>query len=238
MVRAIAVIGLMAALSGCTFRGIPSHGGGKRFCEEQNIVSKAVLDTVSQVDLSALRGKRVRMFVLGIGDQGGGAFEAGGWSTRGTVSGGAGLARGITAGDAAGVAAGRADGAATYTDRSAYTAFAIANPRDYQYLTGRLGLQLIRNGVALSHGGETIDAEVYFLVDVFGTDRGRFELLLYSNSFLHAQTKITYYALTADRSRVLVPPTSVGAGASYSHRRFLHMTWVTRGLLDIIPEPD
>ena len=66
---------ILAMATGCTFQGIPAHGGGKRFDEEQNIVSKSVIDTVKQIDVSILEGKRVRFFILGIGDQGAVPFD-------------------------------------------------------------------------------------------------------------------------------------------------------------------
>ncbi len=226
------------AATGCTFRGIPAHGGGKRFDEEQNIVSKSTVDTTNKIDLSALRGKRVRFFILGIGDQGSGSFQAGGWSSSAGVGATAGVVDVFTVKGRPGAAVGTVSGGAKYTDRSNYTAHAIENPRDYAYLTGRLGLQLIRNGVSLARRGEPADAEVYFLVDVFGIDRARFEMLFYSNSYVSASTKITYYAITPDRSKLLVPPRTVGSGASYSLRRLFHVTWVTRGLERCLPDPD
>ena len=48
---------LLVASSGCVFRDIPSHGGGKRFDEEQRMVAKAIRQAVADMDLSELHGQ-------------------------------------------------------------------------------------------------------------------------------------------------------------------------------------
>ena len=66
------------ALSACgTLTGIPSHGGGKRFTEEQRLVSSSIRLAVKQIDFKALRGKRVAIIFGLIADEGGGNIVGG-----------------------------------------------------------------------------------------------------------------------------------------------------------------
>ena len=46
-------------LTGCgTLTGIPSHGGGKRFAVEQELVAASSRAAVKEMDLSALKGRK------------------------------------------------------------------------------------------------------------------------------------------------------------------------------------
>ncbi|QHI70645.1 hypothetical protein [Tichowtungia aerotolerans] len=57
----VGLIGLML-VSGCTsFRGIPSHGGGKRFDEEQRLIAASIYKALEQMQCDELRGKKVRV---------------------------------------------------------------------------------------------------------------------------------------------------------------------------------
>src|SRR3954471_3293460 len=58
---AIVVLACALAAGGCgDFRGIPSHGGGKRFDEEQRVVAGAIRQTLADLDLRELKGKKVQ----------------------------------------------------------------------------------------------------------------------------------------------------------------------------------
>src|SRR5438045_5095382 len=70
----MAIVVLTCALTGgCgDFRGIPSHGGGKRFDEEQRVVAGAIRQTLADMDLRELAGKKVQLSVEAIATDGGG----------------------------------------------------------------------------------------------------------------------------------------------------------------------
>ena len=79
---------LMLLISGCgSLTGIPGHGGGKRFAVEQELVAAATRATIKQIDLSALKGKRVNLFVNSIGDTGTGNLLGGRFSLVSQVRG-------------------------------------------------------------------------------------------------------------------------------------------------------
>ena len=60
-------------LSACgTLTGIPSHGGGKRFAVEQELVAASARAAAKDMDLRPLTGRRVAVHIAAMGDQGGG----------------------------------------------------------------------------------------------------------------------------------------------------------------------
>jgi hypothetical protein len=68
-------------LGGCgVLTGLPGHGGGKRFAVEQELVAAATRGAIRQIDLQALRGKKVNLFVNAIGDTGSGNLVGGRYS--------------------------------------------------------------------------------------------------------------------------------------------------------------
>lgn len=67
-----------ALLSGCgTLTGIPSHGGGKRFAIEQELVAGTARAAAKDFDVSAIRGRRTAIYLTSIGDIGTGNLLGG-----------------------------------------------------------------------------------------------------------------------------------------------------------------
>ena len=65
-------------MTGCgTLTGIPGHGGGKRFATEQQLVSASVRSTLLEIDVSALKGKKVALVFDFMSDEGGGQMVGG-----------------------------------------------------------------------------------------------------------------------------------------------------------------
>ena len=72
---------LLLFLGGCgALTGLPGHGGGKRFAVEQELVAAATRGAIKQIDLTAIRGKKVNLFVNAIGDTGSGNLVGGRYS--------------------------------------------------------------------------------------------------------------------------------------------------------------
>ncbi len=75
-------------LTGCgTLTGIPSHGGGKRFAIEQELVSASARAAAKDMDLRALQGKKVALYIASMGDQGSGSLTGGRYSIDALVRG-------------------------------------------------------------------------------------------------------------------------------------------------------
>lgn len=78
----------LVLLAGCgTLTGLPGHGGGKRFAVEQELVASATRGAIKQIDLSAIRGKKVNLYVNAIGDTGAGNLTGGRFSIASQVRG-------------------------------------------------------------------------------------------------------------------------------------------------------
>ncbi len=74
--------------SGCgSYTGIPSHGGGKRFAIEQELVSASVRASIKDLDVSNLKGKAVSLYINSIGDQGAGTLLGGRYSVTSLIRG-------------------------------------------------------------------------------------------------------------------------------------------------------
>jgi len=75
-------------LSSCgTITGIPSHGGGKKYAVEQEMISSTAYAVAENINLKDLKGKSVRLFFASIGDQGAGNLNGGRLTLSGLISG-------------------------------------------------------------------------------------------------------------------------------------------------------
>ena len=84
----ILIFSFVVSLTGCgTITGIPSHGGGKRFAVEQELISASARAAVKNMDLTSLQGRKVAVFVSMIGDQGSGIMTGGRFSIEALVRG-------------------------------------------------------------------------------------------------------------------------------------------------------
>lgn len=80
LLPALSVCALLC-LGGCAAQtGIPGHGGGKRFAVEQELVAAATRTAVKQIDLTAIRGKKVNLYINAMGDSGAGNLTGGRFS--------------------------------------------------------------------------------------------------------------------------------------------------------------
>lgn len=75
-------------LTGCgTLTGIPSHGGGKRFAVEQELISASARSAAKDLDLKPLVGKKCAVLVTVIGDEGSGVMTGGRYSLDALIRG-------------------------------------------------------------------------------------------------------------------------------------------------------
>lgn len=85
----LVVLGIcVSLLGGCgTFTGIPSHGGGKRFAVEQGLVAASARAAAKEVDITPLIGKRCALYVINMGDEGGGNLLGGRYEWQAAIRG-------------------------------------------------------------------------------------------------------------------------------------------------------
>ena len=75
-------------LTACgTLTGIPSHGGGKRFAVEQELVAASARAAAKDMDLQALQGRKVALYIATMGDQGSGSLTGGRYSLDALIRG-------------------------------------------------------------------------------------------------------------------------------------------------------
>lgn len=89
LITKLAVLGCATAvLTGCgTLTGLPSHGGGKRFAVEQEVVAASSRAAVKELDLSSLVNHKVAIYVSTMGDQGSGTMSGGRYSVDALIRG-------------------------------------------------------------------------------------------------------------------------------------------------------
>jgi len=194
-------------LCSCTsFRGLPGHGGGKRFDEEQRMLSSSIKATVDEMDLSVLVGKKVRLFMEAVETSGSGRHVWAGFRSLNpnmqVRESGAGtefttttypLGYGIDA---------------NYWNNNNITS------KDIKYFEFMLKMRCRLEGIRLVNSGQDIDLLVG--VDVLGTNRSRDDHLIVVRDHLGASTEVTYCCIDVKTGKVLLGRSSTGSKASYS----------------------
>jgi hypothetical protein len=217
-------------ISGCgIFRGIPSHGGGKRFDEEQRVVAGAVRQTLADLDLTELSGKKVQLVVECIAQDGGGnvtfpgvtGISASAYSNWGTnnlvqvipppVPGQPNL---INDNRNRGTGA---SSAFNYNPNINYGTHAFGTGADVTYFRAALEMKARHAGLVLVNA--EADAVLYVLVDVLGTNRSQSNQILQTNDRLVASCETTYYAMDAKSGGLIFEARRTSANSSYSETR-------------------
>lgn len=100
MMRIIFTFLFIALLQGCgSFTPMPSHGGGKRFAIEQQLVSAVTKRAISDLPIDDLRGLKGYVNITVIFDEGGGYINGGRLSASEVVGASATTMRSYVAGD-------------------------------------------------------------------------------------------------------------------------------------------
>ncbi|HYE04880.1 MAG TPA: hypothetical protein VEL07_05085 [Planctomycetota bacterium] len=253
----------LLALAGCgNHRGLPGHGGGKRFDEEQRIVAASIRRSVADMDLSRLPPARVQVVVSGIAHQGAGsdrypgptALNLGLSNRRDETT---------TLGqDAAAVGGGgpwnpdwRQLSETSSVGPSAsmsvrleheYTAcqYMPWTDADLIYLDQVLRMRLLHLGIVPTDHEPELCLRV--LVDVLGINRSRDDWLLFTRDVLQASCELSWYVTAAADQKVVQGAERTGATATYSQSGWLLFSGLSRGRslapnvspeLELVPSP-
>lgn len=181
--RTVMLLFLALSFTSCAGTYVPSHGGGKRFFFEQDLIAKTTQKAIDALDFSALAGKKVGLQVMAMGDEGS-ASVSGGWF--GSIFGG-----GVVGGQALA-------GAAIGSTPKEYGASAFANARDLEHLKGRVLQKLLSQDVHVVTSAENADGWVYVVVDVFGTMRWKRDFLIYHEEHLSGRVRMSAFYLGDD----------------------------------------
>lgn len=245
----ICLAAMCAGSVGCgVFRGIPSHGGGKRFDEEQRVVAAAIRRTLADMDLSDLRGKRVAITLDSIAHEGGGNVSFPGVTG---VTGGAsanegdGISSQITPGlpgQPSWINSNSNSGyggniGLHYRAETSYGTHGASTAPDMVYFQASLDMKARHAGLMLG-GTEPPEVVLYVLVDVLGTNRSHTGGLVGSTDTLLASCEATYYAQDPKSGQLVFEARRASSAATYAEsRQFGKPAQIIRTIARTCPTP-
>ncbi|MCF7816476.1 MAG: hypothetical protein K9M54_01240 [Kiritimatiellales bacterium] len=225
------VSGMLFMVSGCaSFRGMPSHGGGKRFDEEQRLVAASTYKSLEQMDVHELKGKTVRIVSEFTTTYGSGNANFGGLQDIGLSA-----SYQDSSDDYSGAFNSRTAEtrrAATFgtnfryrPDMTFYSGTANTD-RDAAYFISCMEMTLRHAGVIIAPKGEEVT--LYVLLDILGTNLSRKDRFFNHTDFLNASCEFTYYAVDNSTGNILFESRRCGAVAHY-----IEKIWLFAGTDDI-----
>jgi hypothetical protein len=240
--RILALSIAVLLLGGCgIYRGLPSHGGGKRFDEEQRAVSASVRTAIGALRLDELEGLTVKVVIENVAHSGGGDYS---WPGPELLNLNASSSSGNSASDVWRVygpappesqwdpertgdnSSHNAGGNLTWRLTPRYTPLAFNTDPDLNYLRASLHMRLLHEGLLVV--SDNADATLTVLVDVLGTNLSRIDALLWLRDNLAASCELTYYATRNPTQALLFPARREGAEARYSETGVILCTGLSR----------
>lgn len=228
-------LGVMLILAtGCSvFRGIPTHGGGKRFDEEQWAVAASARLSAFEMDLKELRGKRTTIIITSIAHSGGGYTSyprieklAGSYSRSNSFTGydfdyylAPPYATPFARNSEYDTSYRGQTGGGEINPSFDYRPFLFDSESDADYVRAAVTMKAFHDGVIVVL--EQPEAYLYVLVDVLGTNRSRQDSILYWKDSLRARCHLTYYASNAMSTEIPFPARQSSAAATYQESSFL-----------------
>lgn len=215
-----AVVILLLFISGCgTWRVVPSHGGGKRFDEEQRVVVGSIRTAIAQMDFSELEGKKVSFVISSLSHDGGGQLMNPG------VTGVSGSISDFTTEYMTNLRDNNRDGWDTrisYRARPEFRPTVFRSSADMNYFNSFLTLKMRMCGLNfLARGG---DVTLYILVDILGTNLSTEDALIAWSEKLRATCELTYYAVDNKTNKILFKPRSVSGISEYvNHNSYFYL---------------
>jgi hypothetical protein len=228
----LAIVLLTCALAGgCgDFRGIPSHGGGKRFDEEQRVVAGAIRRTLADMDLRELENRKVLINVECISQDGAATV-----SFPGINNINAGLSGSYGSGNLVQINPGMPGGPSVINDNSnkggganaginyqpmvSYSPAAMSSMPDLGYFHAALDMKARHANVRLTAAPNDAEAILYVLVDVLGTNRSHGDNILTTKETLLASCEVSYYATDAHTGSLLFSARRASAEGVYREIR-------------------
>jgi hypothetical protein len=212
---------------GCSdSRFIPSHGGGKRFDEEQRAVASAIRTTIAQMDIEPIEGKTVQQMIVSMSHSGGATvqfpnFTAGmsyNWSD-------ANYGNLVESPNPTWVGYPVPDVQNSLNANVNYTRNLNAWPtvfstdQDITYFDAALQMRLRMAGCTVVPANP--EYILFVLVDVLGLNRSRADGIIYLEERLLASCDITYYIFDVKNNKVLGEAVQVSSQASYKESLWL-----------------
>jgi len=194
---------------------MPSHGGGKRFDEEQRAISSCIRNTVAQMDLTSLSGQKVNLAVVSLAQNGGASLTMPGINA---IS--ASYNNNNSKYDAPFMLSSQDGFNASVSFNPNMSAWPTVFPTDqdqiYMESALQMKLRLQQSKVAVP------DPEfmLYVLVDVLGTNRSKTDSIIYSKEVLLATCELTYYIVDLKTGQPTDKAKQVGSQSGYMESGF------------------
>ncbi|HEY5138707.1 MAG TPA: hypothetical protein VIJ25_05235, partial [Methylococcales bacterium] len=207
----VIVLMAMMVVSGCnTYRLLPSHGGGKRFNEEERVVSSAIRNAVAQMVVKDLAGHKVNVNVVTVSQNGGSSLTFPGLSS---VS--AGYNDNSLKYAAPNVLSGQDNwsASASYAPNLAASPTVFGSDQDLTYLDAAIQMKLRLLGAMVNEPNS--EYNLYVLVDVLGTNRSKQDSFVVWNDLLNASCELTYYAIDRKTGKIAIRAKRASAESLY-----------------------
>jgi hypothetical protein len=225
------LLALSLAVGGCgVFRGIPTHGGGKRFDEEQRVVAGAIRRTLADMDFKELENRKVAVNLECISQDGGGSVSFPGISNIG-----AGLSGSYGTGNFVQINPATPGGPSVINDNSnsggggnmginyqpmvCYTPTAMSSMPDLGYFKAALEMKARHANLRLTPVPTDAEVVLYVLVDVLGTNRSHGDNIVTTTETLLASCECTYYAQDLKTGSLLFSARRASSEAVYREIR-------------------
>jgi len=217
-----ALLGLVLLTTvGCVTRGYPTHGGGKRFYREQQVVAAAINEALGQLQLDGLKGEVqkgvVPVQVFSMAHSGGGVQSGSGIGVGGLLGGLFGFGAAAVANDNPGAAYPAAVAANSAASAGSYSSYAFESADDIRYLTGALVRELGSLGFAVrSPDAGASGGVLTILVSELGIDQNDLNLVVYGEKRLRARAVIEAFWVQFDADKESLSYKSLGRGGATS----------------------
>jgi hypothetical protein len=206
----LALAGILV-VQGCnTYRMMPSHGGGKRFDEEQRAVASVARKAIADINVAELAGHKINISVESIAANGGGTVQlpgvtnvSGGYNEGDTVSGTVVTQKGWNFN-------------ATYNANTNASPTVFATDQDLKYFDVCLQMKLRHEGIITPD--PNAEYMLYVIVDVFGTNRSKLDDFIAWTDTLAATCELTYYAVNLRTNKLVFSARRSAAQATYVER--------------------
>jgi len=200
-----------------SFTGIPAHGGGKRFYEEQKLLASSVQNACEQLNTKALKNKKVHLSIVSLETSGGGQVT---YPNNGNIE----LEYGFNT---------RLQNSENFSDSNRSTDLVVEpsgdielNPtpqyrsffnrtnEDVNYLVKAIEMKMEIDGIQLQ-SRESADVVLNILVNALGTKSSTLSTPVKVNESLEASCDLTYYATDLQTSTVIVGKKRASSIARY-----------------------
>jgi hypothetical protein len=203
---------LAVLVGGCnSYRFVPSHGGGKRFDEEERAVAAAIRNAVAQVEVDKLSGHKTNVVITTLGHNGGATLNFPGFNNAA-----ASYSYNSQNYSTVPVVLSNQDSwsaSLNYNPNTNAVPTVFGTDQDVAYLEAALHLKLRVNDVSVA----VPDPEyiLYVLVDVLGTNRSKQDSFVVWQDTLTASCELTYYILDPKTNKIVSEAKRAAAEASY-----------------------